>query len=183
MRPGDTLDAIAAMWGVAPADILEEPLNRLQGSSQLTPGHTLFVPNGRRDLRRWLRKPSPATGYPFAWPLVGTLTQGFSARHRALDLGTIYGAPVYAARDGVVIYAAWARTGYGYTIIIDHGEGFRTLYSHLKGTWVHEGDRVRRGQLIGEAGSTGRSTGPHLPFEIRLNGRRVNPFDYLPPEP
>ncbi len=183
VRPGDTLASIAKAWGVAPVDITAEPLNGLRQPYQLTPGQELFIPNGRKDLSRWLRKPRSVPGYDFAWPLVGTLTQRYSARHRALDIGTIYGAPVYAARGGVVIYASWARTGYGYTVIIDHGGGMRTLYSHLKGAWVHKGDRVRQGQLIGEAGSTGRSTGPHLHFEIRVNGRRMNPLDYLPPEP
>lgn len=183
VKPGETLESIAQKWGVAPEDIIYEPLNHLRRPYELTPGQRLFIPNGRKDLTRWLRKPSLAPGYDFAWPLVGVLTRGYSARHRALDIGTVYGAPVYAARDGVVIHAAWARTGYGYTVIISHGNGLVTLYSHLKGAWVHKGDRVKRGQLIGEAGSTGRSTGPHLHFEIRVNGQRVNPLDYLPPEP
>ncbi|NOZ29799.1 MAG: peptidoglycan DD-metalloendopeptidase family protein [Chloroflexi bacterium] len=183
VRPGDTLESIAKAWGVAPVDITAEPLNRLSEPYELVPGQRLFIPNGRKDLTRWLRKPSPAPGYAFAWPLVGRLTQGYSARHRAIDIGSIYGAPVYAALGGVVTHAAWARTGYGYTVIIHHGDGLVTLYSHLKGAWVHEGDRVKRGQLIGEVGSTGRSTGPHVHFEIRVNGKRVNPLDYLPPEP
>ena len=183
VKRGDTLESIAKAWGVAPIDITAEPLNHMSEPYKLTPGQRLFIPNGRKNLTRWLRKPSPAPGYDFAWPLVGVLTQGYSAHHRAIDIGTVYGAPVYAARGGVVVHAAWARTGYGYTVIINHGGGLMTLYAHLKGTWVHEGERVRRGQLIGEVGSTGRSTGPHVPFEIRVNGRRVNPLNYLPPKP
>lgn len=183
VQPGDTLESIATMWGVAPVDITAEPLNGLTKPYQLTPGQKLFIPNGRRDLTRFLRKPDPALGYDFAWPIVGTLTQGYGNSHQAIDIGSVYGAPVYAARAGVVVHAAWAKTGYGYTVVIDHGHGLTTLYSHLKGAWVHVGDRVQRGQRIGEVGSTGRSTGPHVHFEIRVNGARVNPLDYLPPEP
>jgi murein DD-endopeptidase MepM/ murein hydrolase activator NlpD len=183
VKPGDTLESIAAAWGVAPVDITAERLNGLREPYQLIPGQQLFIPNGRKDLTRYLRKPDPAPGYDFAWPLAGAVTQGYSGRHRAIDIGTAYGAPVYAARGGTVVHDAWAKTGYGYTVIIDHGGGLSTLYSHLKGAWVHKGDSVKCGQLIGEAGSTGRSTGPHVHFEIRVNGARVNPLDYLPPEP
>ncbi|GAB4514306.1 MAG: hypothetical protein Kow0047_26080 [Anaerolineae bacterium] len=183
VKPGDTIESLAQAWGVAPIDILSAPFNRLSGPEDLRPGMRLFIPNGKKDLTRWLRKPSPAPGYDFMWPIVGRITQGYSAGHRAIDIGSVYGAPIYASRAGVVVHAAWARTGYGYTVIIDHGHGMTTLYSHMKGAWVHVGDRVSQGQLIGEVGSTGRSTGPHVHFEIRVNGQRVNPLSYLPPEP
>ncbi len=183
VKPGDTLDSIAAAWGVAPVDITAERLNGLVEPYRLTPGQKLFIPNGRKDLTRFLRKPDPAPGYDLAWPIVGKLTQGYSEGHRAIDIGSVYGAPVYAARAGVVIHAAWAKIGYGYTVIVDHGGGLTTLYGHLKGAWVHVGDHVKRGQLIGEVGSTGRSTGPHVHFEIRVEGVRVNPLNHLPPEP
>jgi murein DD-endopeptidase MepM/ murein hydrolase activator NlpD len=182
VQPNDTLESIVAMWGVAPVDITAEPLNRLSEPYQLVPGQRLFIPNGRRDLTRFLRKPDWAPDYDFAWPMVGMLTQGYESDHQAIDIGSLYGAPVYAARAGIVFHAAWARTGYGYTVVIDHGHGWTTLYSHLKGAWVHVGDHVQRGQRIGEVGSTGRSTGPHVHFEIRMNGVRVNPLDYLPPK-
>ena len=86
---------------------------------------------------------------------------------------------MYAARAGLVTRASWAETGYGYLVAIDHGEGYVTLYSHLKGAWVSQGQRVARGQLIGEVGSTGNSSGPHVHFEIRVNGVRSNPLDFL----
>jgi murein DD-endopeptidase MepM/ murein hydrolase activator NlpD len=81
-----------------------------------------------------------------------------------------------------VIYADWAQTGYGYTLIIDHGDGLETWYSHLKGTLLQSGI-VERGDPIGEMGSTGNSSGPHVHFEVRVNGERVDPQGYLPDSP
>ncbi len=88
---------------------------------------------------------------------------------------------MYAGREGWVIRSGWARTGYGYTVIVDHGEGLVSLYSHMKGEWVNVGDWVERGQLIGEVGSTGNSSGPHVHFEVRVDGERVNPLEHLSP--
>ncbi|MGQ9516895.1 MAG: peptidoglycan DD-metalloendopeptidase family protein [Anaerolineae bacterium] len=178
---GDTLESVARRYGVAVEDIINYPLNHLDSAdSPLEAGTWLIVPHGTKRLAR--PKPSPVTGYLFAWPIVGTVTQGYSAGHRAVDIGAPYGSPVYAARAGVVVHAGWSETGYGYTLIIDHGDGYRTLYSHLKGTWVSKGQKVAGGQLIGEVGSTGNSSGPHVHFEIRLNNARLNPLDYLPPQ-
>ena len=87
---------------------------------------------------------------------------------------------MFAGRAGRVIRSGWARSGYGYTVIIDHSEGLLSLYSHMKGEWVQVGDWVEQGQLIGEVGSTGNSSGPHVHFEVRVDGERVDPMDYLP---
>ena len=100
----------------------------------------------------------------------------------AVDIGGPYGTTVYAAAAGEVVYARWAETGYGYTLIIDHGDGLETWYSHLKGTLLQSGF-VERGAPIGEVGSTGNSSGPHVHFEVRLNGQQVNPLEYLPDSP
>ena len=89
------------------------------------------------------------------------------------------GTPIYAAEDGVVQTAGWNAGGYGYYIIIDHGQGLATLYGHASKLLVTRGERVTRGQLIALMGSTGRSTGPHLHFEVRIGGRRVNPLTYI----
>ena len=82
-----------------------------------------------------------------------------------------------------MVRAGWLFTGYGYSVIINHGNGLQTLYSHMKGPLVRVGERVKRGQMIGQVGSTGRSTGPHVHLEVRKNGVRVNPLPYLPPLP
>jgi len=179
VAPGETLADIAAQYGVAEVDISNYPSNDLSSPDALTVGQKLIVPNGRRDLV--IPAPSLDEAYPLAWPIVGTVTQGYGPEHLAVDIGSAYGANVYAAADGTVIHAQWARTGYGFTVIIDHGNNRQTLYSHLKGALVQPGQAVSRGEIIGAVGSTGNSTGPHVHFEVRQDGERVNPFDYLRP--
>jgi murein DD-endopeptidase MepM/ murein hydrolase activator NlpD len=181
VQEGETVDAIALAYGVRPTVIMEYPLNDLQPPYRLKEGQKLVIPGGRRELH-W---PTPvlSPGSPFAWPVAGEITQGYSEKHPALDLGAPYGSPVYAAKAGTVTHSGWARTGYGYTVILDHGEGVQSLYSHMKGAWVTVRQKVERGQLIGEVGSTGHSTGPHVHFEIRVDGERVDPSDYLPAAP
>jgi len=179
VQAGETVSAIAKRYGVAEADILNYPLNELTSPEALREGQQLVVAHGHQELVR--PTPQPSLDSPFAWPLVGPITQHFSGEHRAIDIGAPYGSPVYAGREGWVIRSGWARTGYGYTVIIDHGEGLVSLYSHMKGEWVKVGDWVERGQLIGEVGSTGHSSGPHVHFEVRVDGERMNPLDYLPP--
>lgn len=181
VQTGETVEAIALAYGVSPAVITDCPLNNLKPPYQLREGQKLVIPGGRRELR-W-PKPDLSPDSPFAWPVVGEITQGYSEEHPALDLGAPYGSPVYAAQAGTVTHSGWARTGYGYTVILDHGQGVQSLYSHIKGTWVTEGQKVERGQLIGEVGSTGHSSGPHVHFEIRVDGQRVDPGGYLPPAP
>lgn len=175
---GDTVEKLALRYGVVISDIVNYPLNGLSPDTPLSAGQWLIIPYGTKRLSR--PKPDLALDYAFAWPIVGSITQGYSRTHRAIDIGAPYGSPVYAARAGVVTRASWAEAGYGYTVVIAHSDGYSTLYSHLKGTWVTKGQRVVRGQLIGEVGSTGNSSGPHLHFEIRVNGVPSNPLDFLP---
>jgi murein DD-endopeptidase MepM/ murein hydrolase activator NlpD len=179
--PGDTISSVAAQYGVADVDIINYPPNGLSPPYRIIVGDKLIVPYGRKDLT--VPIPSLAIDSLLAWPVVGPITQGFQSSHLALDIGAPYGTPVHAVDDGTIVYADWAQTGYGYTVIIDHGEGLQTWYSHLKGALLQAGDPVTRGQPLGEVGSTGRSTGPHVHFEVRLNGDRVNPIDYLPNNP
>lgn len=181
VEPGDTAESLAGLWGVAPDDIVNYPLNQLGPGQALIAGSKLVIPYGRREVK--LAPPSPAAGYPYAWPIRGYVTQGYSAHHKAVDLGAPYGANVYAARDGRCISALWSRTGYGYLIILVHDDGSRTYYGHLKGAWVKPGQWVKRGALVGEVGSTGNSTGPHVHFGIRIAGVAQNPLDYLPATP
>jgi murein DD-endopeptidase MepM/ murein hydrolase activator NlpD len=178
-QAGETVSSIAERYGVAEADILNYPLNELTNPERLQVEQRLVVPHGHKELAR--PTPQALLDSPFAWPLVGRITQGFSDAHPAIDIGAPYGTAVYAGRAGRVARAGWARTGYGYTVIIDHGEGLVSLYSHMKGEWVNVGDWVERGQLIGEVGSTGQSSGPHVHFEVRVDGEQMNPLDYLPP--
>ncbi|MFQ6014100.1 MAG: peptidoglycan DD-metalloendopeptidase family protein [Anaerolineae bacterium] len=179
VQEGQTLSQIAEAYGVAMADIINYALNDLREPYRLREGQKLVIPYGRK--RTWVpSKPALSPESPFAWPISGRITRGYGPDHHALDIGAPYGSPVYAARDGRVIHTGWARTGYGYMVILDHGNGLQSLYSHLKGTWVVVGQWVARGQIIGEVGSTGKSSGPHVHFEIRQDRTRVDPTDYLP---
>ncbi|MFA6421786.1 MAG: M23 family metallopeptidase [Candidatus Buchananbacteria bacterium] len=99
--------------------------------------------------------------------------------HTGVDIACPIGTPIKAADSGVVVRVQYGRTGYGYNVIISHGSGKQTLYGHLSRIDVEAGQKVSRGQQIGLEGSTGRSTGPHLHFEVRINGSTVNPLSYI----
>jgi len=114
------------------------------------------------------------------WPVAGRITQKFWSGHHAIDIGAPLGTPIYATGSGYVAVAGWSDVGYGRMVIIEHGNGFQTLYAHMQVFYVKEGQWVDKGQQIGEVGSTGNSTGPHLHFEIVLKGVRRNPLIYLP---
>lgn len=112
----------------------------------------------------------------FGWrqhPILGTLRV-----HSGVDLAAGYGAPIVATSDGVVNTADWAG-GYGLLVALDHGGGLQTRYGHMSRLAVSAGQQVRKGEVIGYVGSTGRSTGPHLHYEIRVNGQAVNPAGHL----
>jgi murein DD-endopeptidase MepM/ murein hydrolase activator NlpD len=128
-------------------------------------------------------------GYtPSLWPVVGRLTAGFGERmdpfsgegafHTGVDISSPYGDPVRVSADGVVIEAD-ERSGYGRVVIVDHGSGLTTWYGHLSTFSVMPGERLKRGDAIGNIGVSGRSTGPHLHYEVRINGAPVNPMRYL----
>lgn len=144
----------------------------------------------KRDLLAGASRGNPAIspGY-FIWPADGPLTSYFGPRrhpvagvvrqHNGVDIGAPYGAPVWAAAGGRVLKAG-SMGGYGLVVIIDHGDGLSTLYAHLSRPLVSAGDSVQQGAVIGEVGSTGYSTGPHLHFEIRINGEPVDPLQWFP---
>jgi LysM repeat protein len=182
VQAGETVDDLAKKYGVAPDDIRSYRLNHLKPPYRLSEGQKLVIPFGRK-LTAWA-KPSLAPDYPFAWPAAGAVSQGFSSNHAAIDVAVGYDSPVYAARDGRVSRVDWDDSGYwGFWVVIDHGEGLLSYYAHLKGATVVVGQWVERGLEIGRMGSTGNSTGPHVHFEIRQSGVRMNPLDYLPPGP
>jgi murein DD-endopeptidase MepM/ murein hydrolase activator NlpD len=175
---GDTLKSIAAQYHVTGADISNYPPNGLYRPYKLKLGQGLIVPFGRKGDA--LPQPTVVTDSTLAWPLVGAVTGGFELDHPALDIGAPYGSTIYAADSGTVSYAGWGEEGLGYTVVIDHGQGLETWYVHLKGALIQSGLGVARGDPVGEVGSTGHSSGPHVHFEVRLNGQPVNPLAYLP---
>jgi murein DD-endopeptidase MepM/ murein hydrolase activator NlpD len=126
---------------------------------------------------------------PSVWPICGRITAGFGDRldpfsgegafHPGVDIRASYGASVAAAGDGMVIQAG-RDSGYGRSILIDHGDGISTRYGHLSKIFVVVGEQVKRGEVIGAAGMSGRATGPHLHYEVRIHGAPVNPSRFLP---
>lgn len=118
-----------------------------------------------------------------------TFTSGFGVRddpfhkgaamHPGIDLAGAFGTPVYATADGTVLRAGWNNGGYGNMVELDHGRGITTRYGHMSAVLVQAGDRVTRGEQIGRMGSTGRSTGNHLHYEVRIDGRPVNPIPFM----
>lgn len=120
----------------------------------------------------------------FDWPVADArLSRGFllgKRWHYGVDLAAPKGTPILAADDGVVIYTGRGFTGYGKLIVVEHSSEWATLYAHLNKFSVREGDKIKRGQKLGEMGRTGRASGVHLHFEIRYNRQPVNPLMYLP---
>ena len=114
------------------------------------------------------------------WPTSGhVITQYYGWRHTGLDIDGTLSSPLYAAADGVVEVSGWNSGGYGYQILISHPNGIKTRYAHASKLYVKAGQQVKRGQVIAMMGSTGRSTGSHLHFEVYVSGRRVNPLSYI----
>jgi murein DD-endopeptidase MepM/ murein hydrolase activator NlpD len=126
--------------------------------------------------------PTSPSAAGLIWPAAGPITSPFGMRwgrmHDGIDIGAPMGAPIHAAASGQVIYAGWM-SGYGNLTVIDHGGGIATAYGHQSKLEVSVGDQVTQGQQIGLVGSTGHSTGPHLHFEVRVNGVPVDPMGYL----
>ncbi len=105
--------------------------------------------------------------------------RGGAAMHPGIDLSGPHGTPIYATAEGTVLRAGWNSGGYGNLVEVDHGRGITTRFGHLSAILVRPGDRITRGQLIGRMGSTGRSTGNHLHYEVRIDGRAVNPIPFM----
>lgn len=125
----------------------------------------------------FVRPVSGAISSPFGWRSISVAGNRF---HGGLDIAADPGTPVAAARGGIVVRAGWGGA-YGYHVVLDHGGGWETRYAHLSRIDVSVGERLRQGVALGLVGSTGASTGPHLHFEIRLEGRALDPLAYLGP--
>jgi murein DD-endopeptidase MepM/ murein hydrolase activator NlpD len=138
---------------------------------------------GEQEQRPFRDAPS---GNSWIWPTKGVFTSGYGWRwgrmHKGIDVANNVGTPIVAARSGTVTYSGWHDGGYGYLVEISHDDGSRSLYGHNSRLMVRQGERVEQGQQISQMGSTGRSTGPHLHFEIHAPGQgAANPLGFLPP--
>lgn len=173
----------------------------------IEPGTWLIIPGGKRSFVTWSAPEIPrdnpgvaqvlgtgackevadgAIGVGlFIWPTARHFISGFdyspSTNHFGIDIDGDTGNAVYAVDNGVIVYAGWNNWGYGNVIVINHGNGWQTLYAHLSAINVTCGQSVYQSNVIGAIGSTGNSSGSHLHFEMMYNGTKVNPWDYLPP--
>jgi murein DD-endopeptidase MepM/ murein hydrolase activator NlpD len=201
---GNSLEQVARFYQVAPEAILDWPSNALDPNDPvLVPSTYVVVPGGRRELQTWVvptitradrstaannfgqcpggYSGAVGTGF-FVWPADNHFLSGydFTDIHHGLDIKAPLGVPIYAADSGVVVYAGPNDFGYGNLVVVDHGNGWQSVYAHLSQWNVSCGESVFQANVIGLSGSTGRSSGPHLHFELRYRGSYVNPWSVLP---
>jgi murein DD-endopeptidase MepM/ murein hydrolase activator NlpD len=190
---GETVYSIAEKYDAEPQAIVNYPFNTFLNDEtfELAIGQTIIVPDGvKKETVLWQplasnrRQVTPDAGTvvasgSFVWPTQGTITQRFSWYHKGIDVANRAAPNIVAADAGKVVTAGWSPVGYGNHVIIDHGNGYKTLYAHMQKLYVTVGQTVGRGGAIGQMGSTGRSTGTHLHLEIIKNGTKVNPLTLL----
>ena len=195
VKKGDTLAAISRTYDVEMDKIIA--VNSLGNTLQV--GAKLILPGAKKIsspaikttsntnytgvsvIKDLVNPPAKPSTTKMAWPTEGyRITQYFSWSHPGLDIANKTGTPLYAAEDGkVIISQGGYNGGYGNTILLDHGDGVRTRYGHASKLYVKVGDTVKRGEVIAAMGSTGRSTGPHIHFEVIINGTKYNPLNYI----
>lgn len=193
---GDTLLAIAKKYQADVDSVVD--FNKLASAEAITEGQTLILPDGAvpppvaptptptsRVGSRYAYSPSTpppnasGVGAGMLWPGIShRINQYFRWRHTGVDIDGNTGNPIYATAAGRVADAGWG-SGYGLRVVIDHGNGMRTLYGHASKLYVHAGDYVNKGQTIAAIGCTGRCTGPHVHFEVIVGGRFQNPLSYV----
>jgi murein DD-endopeptidase MepM/ murein hydrolase activator NlpD len=188
IKKGDTVEKIAKNFKVDSDKILA--YNNLTEVSGLKVGEIIVVPDGKKiiiqpkslsplgAIKQYYEAPTPRSVLGFIWPTTcRRITQYYSWRHHAIDIACGYNVPIYAVESGVVESACWVG-GYGKRIIIRHTNGMRTLYGHFNQLNVSTGQTVKKGQVIGLMGSTGRSTGAHVHFEVMAGSAKQNPLRY-----
>jgi len=191
VKSGDTISKIAKTYKIEEDKILScnDLANGLKaGQKIILPGASKITTvaktsrsyTGISAITDLVKAPAASGGSgKMLWPTVGhRITQYYSWRHTGLDIGNKTGTPLYAADDGTVESASW-NTGYGYNVVINHGGGIKTRYAHASKLFVKAGDQVERGENIAAMGSTGWSTGPHIHFEVIINGKKYNPLNYI----
>ncbi len=193
VQAGDTVETVASHFKVDPDAI--RGYNRLYFEPEhFAPGQLVFVPGAAVPALVWqsadpsetvetptvLSRPASAVSRgngKLSWPVSGVITQYFWAYHTGVDMAAPYGTGIGASDDGTVVYAGWVAVG-GLSVRIQHASGLETGYYHMGATFVTVGEKVTRGQIIGTIGMTGVTTGPHVHWEVKLNGQFVNPLSY-----
>lgn len=187
VESGETIYTIAKKYNTNAQNIVNFPFNDFADldTFALTTGQTLYVPDGtiepEKVVSQFVAAIQAGVHGPsnFIWPTSGIITQYPIWYHMALDIANPSAPPVLAADAGTVAYAGWNSSGYGNMVLIDHGNGYQSLYGHMSAIDVSVGEHVGQGQQVGQMGSTGRSTGTHLHFEIRSGGTLLNPLNFL----
>jgi murein DD-endopeptidase MepM/ murein hydrolase activator NlpD len=191
VQKGDTIYNIGKKYDSSEQAIVDFPYNTFVNDEtfELAIGQTIIVPDGVKPEEKQaaprIKQSTPNAGTvvasgSFVWPTNGTISQRYSWYHKGIDIANRAGPGVLAADAGKVIASGWLDNyGYGNRVIIDHGNGYQTVYAHLSKIYVTTGQTVKRGDSLGQMGSTGRSTGTHLHFEIRNNGVQLNPSTIL----
>lgn len=188
---GDTVYSISKKYDSGAQAIVDFPYNTFMNDEtfELAIGQIIVVPDGVKPQERQttprVRQITPDAGTvvasgTFVWPAGGRLTQYFVWYHKGLDIANKEGPNIVAADSGTVVVAGWPDSyGYGNRVVIDHGNGYRTLYGHMSTVYVTAGQAVNRGAAIGKMGCTGRCTGTHLHFEVIKDGAYLNPLSVL----
>lgn len=187
---GDTVYSIAKKYDSSAQAVVDFPFNTFSNDEtfELAIGQIVIVPEGVKPqeavVAPRIRQLTPDAGSVvasgnFVWPTNGTISQNYAWYHPGLDIANKKAPNVVAADSGIVVYSGCINWGYGCHVIIDHGNGYKTLYAHFQQLFVKVGQSVGRGALIGQMGSTGRSTGTHTHFEITKNGVKLNPLSVL----
>jgi len=189
VNSGESIYSIAKRYTTDAQKIANWPFNDFADTDTfaLTVGQTLYVPDGvpPQEKPRIIRGRAPtiAAGSPgsgsFIWPTSGSISQSPIWYHMAVDISNRSLPPVIAADTGTVTYAGCIKGGYGCHVRINHANGYETLYAHMSQLYVSQGQGISRGVAVGKLGSTGRSTGPHLHFEVRSGGKLLNPLGFL----
>jgi murein DD-endopeptidase MepM/ murein hydrolase activator NlpD len=190
VKKGDSVYSIAKKYDTSPQGMVDFPYNTFANDEtfELAVGQVIVVPDGVmpkvQAATPRLRRVTPDAGTvvasgSFVWPAGGKITQNFVWYHKGIDIANRAAPAIVAADAGTVVYAGCLSWGYGCHVVINHGNGYKTLYGHLSRYYVTTGQTVGRGTAIGKMGSTGRSTGTHLHFEVIRNGVYLNPLAVL----
>ena len=193
VKAGETLFRIGKAYDVSVEELVRA--NGIKDPDRIRSGQRLFIPGATRELPAGtiapaetaaIRREAPPIELPeeiLTWPINGTINSGYGARgagfHDGIDIGAPEGTPIHAVEKGEVIYSDQIR-GYGNIVIIRHAGGIVSVYAHNQINLVRDGQIVEQGEVIAKVGSTGRTTGPHLHFEIRKNNIAQDPMRYLP---
>lgn len=197
IKSGENLSYLAQKYDVDIDEIAKA--NNIRNVASLSIGESLIIPDGRKIIttnnvvtkkttpsysaisvvKNIVNPAASAPSNKMFWPTEGhVITQYYTWSHHGLDIANKSGTPLYAADAGTIEFVGWSN-GYGNNVIINHGGGKKTRYAHMHKFYIKKGQKIDRGQTIGEMGNTGWSTGPHLHFEVIINNQRYNPLNYI----